>query len=221
MRRAVASGQVEGTRNDADSAITEDPPIPLELVVTIRESTDRKKLIFRLASGDALELARDDPLYRRRPKAKPIDKSIEDASRTLSELVIVLSQGSSSENDIINLLARAHSDASIHRALRAALAQGLIEQKVGFGRVFREVRAVFSVRSDARLRRNCMLSLSQAGKAWGLADDAPEFQRGESEASEPKIAPTTVNYIYPTINAVMFQQASRTQDSCSREDLKT
>jgi hypothetical protein len=65
-----------------------------------------------------------------------------------------------------------------------------------------------------------MLSLSQAGKAWGLVDDAPEFQNRESETSEPKVAPTTVNYIFPTINAVMFQRTSRTQDGCSGEDLK-
>jgi len=151
-KRHAASGQIDESQRVGYQKVAKDPAIPLELVITMSESSDKKKLTLRLASGDLWEARRLQLFYRHRPKAGSTSKPIEDASLALDELLTSLGSGGASESDLISKLGKSHSEASVHRALRAALSHRLIKQEVRLGRSFREICAVFSPRMDARLR---------------------------------------------------------------------
>lgn len=191
-RRRAASGHTEEALDDSNHEVTKEPPIPLEFVIAIDETSDKKKII--LESRDVLEISRDQLCYRRRPKVRPIGApAIRDASQALSGLLAALVQGSAHESDLINKIAESYHETSIHRALRGALSQGFIEQEVGLGKAFLEIGAIFSLRVDAGLRRKCVVSLSQAGSIWTQSGTASEFRKEGSEAPRTKSESGTTN----------------------------
>ena len=188
----TASGLAERAPDNSNQAGMKDPAIPLEFVIATEGSPDKKNIILKLENRDVLELSRDQSCYRRRLKYKP-NRAPGEASLVLTELLTALDRDSTYESDLIGHLAEIFYEIPIHHALRAALSQGFIKQKVGLERAFQEVCAIFSLRMDAGLRRKCLVSLSQAGKIWVQSGIAPEPQMQAKEASEPKSAYGTTN----------------------------
>lgn len=196
-KRRAAPGQTDASQSEDDRPVMKVPVIPLEWVIATAESTDRKRLNLRFASGDVDDVRQNQQYYRRRPKNKPISKkTIEEASAALSELLGSLASASMSEIDLLKKLVRSYSDASAQRALRAGLSQRLIQQEVGFGRLIREICAVFSPGMEIRLRRSCTLSLSPAGEAWVRENNFPASDDASSMTAENKNDLGTINNFF-------------------------
>lgn len=194
-RRRTALGLVETTRNGAGQSVAEALAIPLELVIAV--SPDEKEITLRIANGDVLCVPHDERFHRRRPKVRRgYQPAIEEASLALSELLAVLAKSSLSESYLINSLVKRHSDVSVHRALRAALSRGLIDQHAGPGRIFREACAIFSPRMDTGLRRKSVVSLSRAGKVWVQSGNTPPFRKRGGGTYGPKSSPGTIHNIF-------------------------
>ena len=219
------SGQVDANQSQGDQPVTKDPAIPLEWVIATAESADTKKHILRFASGDVYDPWKDQQYYRRRPKARPTSQpSVKEASQALSELLTSLASGSASESDLINKLAKSHSESSIYRAIRAAISQRLIEQEVGIGRSFREVCAIFSPHLDARLRTKCLVKLSTAGDVWVRDSGASAFGNGGSKATKQKRTPDTITNFFigdTTFHAVISTQGVVASDDGQPRGAKT
>jgi len=84
-KRRATSGQADESQREGDQIVAEDPAIPLEWVIAISDSPDKKKLILRLVGGDVYGAPKGQQFYRCRPKAMPSSKpSIGEASLALS-----------------------------------------------------------------------------------------------------------------------------------------
>jgi len=208
-RRRAALGQAKEAGNNNDPAVTSDPPpIQLVLVIATGESAYKKKVALKFANGVILNTPRDERWYRWRPDAKPIDASIQKASLALPELLKVLAAGSRAESDLLDELSRSHCDDAVHRALRAALSSGMIKQHFGLGRFGQEAAATFSSRLDAKLRRRCVVSLSNAGTLWLQSSNAPKPRKETRDAAGSKSESSTTNHIHQTYNTLIFPQAT-------------
>lgn len=220
-KRRVASGQTDASQSEYDQSAMRAPAIPLEWVVATAESSGHERLILRFASGDVDDVGRNQQYYRRRLKAKPVSKkSIAEASLALSELLGALASTAAFEDHLLNKLVRSYSDASVHRALRAALSQRLVEQEVGFGRLIREVCAVFSLNMEIKLRQSCVLSLSKAGDAWVRGAGVATSGNASSTAANNKPEPGTVNNFFigdSTFYTVVSHQAGAVSDDSTAQ----
>jgi hypothetical protein len=196
-RRRAASRQSNHDSNSDDRAVKEDPAIPLEQVIVIDKSSDNREIQLTFASGRKLNSPRDEMFYCRRLKGRKINTpAVHQDSQALGELLTTLARRSSTESDLIQNLAKSYPYASIHRALRAAISQRMIEQEIGLGRVFQEACAIFSSRMDTGLRHRCTVSLSQAGEVWTRRAGGAESRKGDGQAAEARSAPGTINNLF-------------------------
>lgn len=209
--RKATSGQLEEKRNYGLPKAAEDPAVPLKRVIATQECADKKTIVLIFASGNESQVPCDEKFHHRRPKVKPsTGPVIHKAAEALSGLLNALAKDGVIESDLIDGLLQSHSDASVHRALRAALSQHLIEQEVGLGRFCREACAIFSPRMDAGFRRKCMVSLSRAGEAWARNGDATEFQKGEIKDPAPMSASGVMNNFF--FGGQTFNNVASVQD---------
>ena len=211
----TASGQAEaGQSQESGGQPAEDPVIPLRRVIVMAESPDQKNLQLIFADKDREEPARGEVYYRHRPKGKRVpSQPVQEASEALSRLLIFLAMGKVSESDLISELMISYPEPSVHRALRAALAQQLVEQEI-FGRLFRELCAVFSRKIDEGLRRKCLLSLSEAGTLWVEGGNALWHDKENREKGKSNFMPGTVNIIITDSRASVHD---RTTSSSSND----
>jgi hypothetical protein len=194
-RRRSASGPVGASQSDDSRLEPKVSPVPLGRVMATAESQDKRWLTLRFANGDACHAREGQEFYRYRPKSRQaFSESVKKASPALGELLNSLASGSESENDLITSLEESHSESSVHRALRTALSQRLVQQDVGLGRTAREIGAAFSRNMDARLRQRSLVSLSPGGDAWVQGSAAPEAGKAGRKSHPPRPAPGAAHY---------------------------